>query len=72
MTRLLYISVCLRTRQGTISYSFIYIIQEAEFQDMRIGNRGLESGEQGTGTGERNQWNRGLESGESGERMRGK
>ena len=28
MTRLLYISVCLRTRQDTISYSFIYIVQK--------------------------------------------
>ena len=44
MTRLLYISVYLRTSQDTISYSFIYIIQKAEFQDIKIGNRGLESG----------------------------
>jgi len=28
MTRLVYISVCLRTRQDTISYSFIYIVQK--------------------------------------------
>ena len=55
---LLYISVCLRTRQDTISYSFIYIIQKAEFQDIRIGNRGLESGE--------SRGNIGLESGEQG------
>jgi len=57
ITRLLYISVCLRTRQDTISYSFIYIIQKAEFQDIRIGNRGLESGE--------SRGNIGLESGEN-------
>ena len=76
MTMLLYISVCLRTRQDTISYSFIYIIQKAEFQGKNRGNIGLESGEQGTGirgkqgTGNRRQksgekqGNRGLETGE--------
>jgi len=39
MTRLLYISVGLRTRQDTISYSFIYIVQK------KTGDR-----ETGTGT----------------------
>jgi len=29
---LLYISVCLRTRQDTISYSFIYIVQKLELE----------------------------------------
>ena len=69
MTRLLYISVCLRTRQYTISYSFIYIIQKAEFQDIRIGNMGLESGESMGNIGLESGENRGLESGEE---IRGK
>ena len=43
MTRLLYISVCLRTRQDTISYSFIYIVQKLE-----TGDRGTPK--LGTGT----------------------
>ena len=29
---LLYISVCLRTRQDSISYSFIYIVQKLELE----------------------------------------
>jgi len=33
-TMLLYISVCLRTRRDTISYSFTYITQKAEFRWM--------------------------------------
>ena len=43
MCRLLYISVCLRTRQDTISYSFIYIVQKLE-----TGDRGTPK--LGTGT----------------------
>ena len=35
MTRLLYISVCLRTRQDTISYSFIYIVQKLGTVELR-------------------------------------
>ena len=58
MTILLYISVCLRTRQDSISYSSIYIIQKAEFQGKNRGNRGLETGEQGTGIRD---WNQGKE-----------
>ena len=38
MTRLLYISVCFRARQDTISYSFICIIQNSQFQDVRSEN----------------------------------
>ena len=38
MTMLLYICVSLRTRHDTISYSFIYIIQKSEFQDVRTEN----------------------------------
>ena len=41
MTMLLYISVCLRTRQDTISYSFMYIIQKAEFRWMALMSKGL-------------------------------
>jgi len=48
MTRLLFISVCHRTHQDTISYSFISVVQKSEFQDIRTGirgNRRLESGD---------------------------
>ena len=38
---LLYMSVCLRTRQDTISYSFMYIIQKAEFRWMALMSKGL-------------------------------
>ena len=41
MTMLLYISVCLRTRQDTISYSFMYIIQKAEFRWIALMSKGL-------------------------------
>ena len=50
MTRLLYISVCLRTRRDTISYSFIYIVQK--LWNWGLGNWGLgncESGDYETG-----------------------
>jgi len=35
MTRLPYISVCRRTRQDTISYSFIYIVQKLGTVELR-------------------------------------
>jgi len=69
MTMLLYISVCLRTRQDTISYSFIYIVQKAEFQGKagehrtrirgKQENRGLETGE--VNQGKTGDWNQGTE-----------
>ena len=82
MTILLYISVCLRTRQDTISYSSIYIIQKAEFQGKNRGNRRLETGEQGTGirgkksgekqgTGDRGKQGTGIRGKKSGEKNRG-
>jgi len=40
-TMLLYISVCLRTRKDTISYSFIYIVQKLELE---IGDRDRDCG----------------------------
>jgi len=58
MTRLLYISVGLCTRQDTISYSFIYIVQKLE--NWGLGNWGpgnwdwdRETGDCGTRTGNR-------------------
>jgi len=58
MTRLLYISICLRTRQDTISYSFIYIIQNSEFQDVRTENFRIQKvGIQKTGFQKVGNWN---------------
>jgi len=52
MTRLFYISVCLRTRQDTIYYSFTCIVQKLAFHDIRTDDWKLETEELRLETGD--------------------